>query len=115
MDGENVHKGIVYRNHKHLASLLQVGMIDVRWDMQAGASPRKRARHTNDVPVGRLELLGKVHLVTGRVFHKAIDRGHLVANLDECARGGVEAADSSHWAREGRLAERSSEKHCDGI
>lgn len=77
--------------------------------MLAGARAREGSRHANNVAIARLELLGQVDLVAGRVLNEHVQIRNLLANADEGARRGVEAANSSRGAGEGNAAERCAE------
>lgn len=85
--------------------------------MLARAGARKRARHADNVPVARLELVGEADLGGGRVLKEAVRLGDLVAGADQRAGGGVEGPDGGGdgGAREGDAAEGSAEGHFDGL
>ncbi|OAQ71689.1 hypothetical protein VFPBJ_10468 [Purpureocillium lilacinum] len=80
--------------------------------MLAGARPRKGARHADNVPVGRLELVGQVDLVAGRVLEE-LDGGDLVADLDPGAGRRVEApGHAGGGTGDGDASEGCAEGHC---
>lgn len=79
--------------------------------MLAGAGAGECGGDTDDVAVARLELLGEVDLVTGRVLDQDVEVGDLLADANHSSRGRVEAACDGGGPSEGDAAERSSEGH----